>query len=151
MLLDRINPTRDLFRVQDEMSRLIDQFLSTDLMGGRAIDTSFDWLPVMDVQEDKDKFTIHMDLPGLTKDDVNIYIRDNVLTIEGEKKREFEDKAVNYHRIERRYGKFKRSFTIPTRVEEGKIDARFKDGVLTIVLPKVEEVKPKAIEVKVEK
>jgi HSP20 family protein len=151
MLLDRINPTRDLFRVQDEMSRLIDQFLSTDLMGGRAIDTSFDWLPVMDVQEDKDKFTIHMDLPGLTKDDVNIYIRDNVLTIEGEKKREFEDKDVNYHRIERRYGKFKRSFTIPTRVEEGKIDARFKDGVLTIVLPKVEEVKPKAIEVKVEK
>ena len=151
MLLDRINPTRDLFRVQDEMSRLIDQFLSTDLMGGRAIDTSFDWLPVMDVQEDKDKFTIQMDLPGLTKDDVNIYIRDNVLSIEGEKKREFEDKDVNYHRIERRYGKFKRSFTIPTRVEEGKIDARFKDGVLTIVLPKVEEVKPKAIEVKVEK
>jgi HSP20 family protein len=151
MLLDRINPTRDLFRVQDEMSRLIDQFLSTDLMGGRAIDTSFDWLPVMDVQEDKDKFTIHMDLPGLTKDDVSIYIRDNVLTIEGEKKREFEDKDVNYHRIERRYGKFKRSFSIPTRVEEGKIDARFKDGVLTIVLPKVEEVKPKAIEVKVEK
>ncbi|MCB0268172.1 MAG: Hsp20/alpha crystallin family protein [Calditrichaeota bacterium] len=150
MKLERWIPARDLFRAHDEMGRLIDQFFSNDVMGGSAWDASSDWLPGMDVQEDENQFTVYLELPGLTKKDVNITFTNNTLSIKGEKKRESEEKKANYHRVERNYGKFKRSVTMPTRIQDGKIDARFKDGVLTITLPKAEEVKPKAIEVKVE-
>jgi len=149
MKLERWNPARDLFRVHDDLGRMIDRFFTTDTMGGTFFDTS-DWLPGMDVSEDNDNFVVKMELPGLTKNDVNITFRENTLVIEGEKKCEEEKKDTHYHRVERSYGKFSRSFMLPTRVKDNKIDAKFKDGVLTITLPKAEEVKPKAIDVKVE-
>ena len=139
-----------MFRVQDEMGRLVDQFFTTDLLGGRQFDGATEWLPGMDISEDNDKFIVSVELPGLVKNDVNITFRENTLVIEGEKKREGEEKDTNFNRVERSYGKFKRAFTLPTRINDAKIDARFKNGILTITLPKAEEVKPKVISVKVE-
>lgn len=147
MKLVRWSPARDLLNIQDEMNRMMDRFFSPDLFEGSDFSTTR-WLPNMDVQEDKDRFTINMELPGLSKDDVSLTVREGVLTIEGERKQEDEKEGVNYHRVERRYGKFLRSFQLPVRVKEDKIEAVFKDGVLTVQIPKAEEIKPKQIAVK---
>ena len=148
MKLVRWSPARDLLNIQDEMNRVMDRFFSPELFEGSDFSTSR-WLPNMDVQEDKDRFTISMELPGLSKDDVSLTVREGMLTIEGERKQEEEKEGVNYHRVERRYGKFLRSFQLPVRVQEDKIEAVFKDGVLTVQIPKAEEVKPKQIAVKI--
>lgn len=148
MKLVRWSPARDLLNIQDEMNRVMDRFFSPELFEGSDFSTSR-WLPNMDVQEDKDRFTISMELPGLSKDDVSLTVREGVLTIEGERKQEDEKEGVNYHRVERRYGKFLRSFQLPVRVQEDKIEAVFKEGVLTVQIPKAEEVKPKQIAVKI--
>lgn len=148
MKLVRWSPARDLLNIQDEMNRVMDRFFSPELFEGSDFSTSR-WLPNMDVQEDKDRFTISMELPGLSKDDVSLTVREGMLTIEGERKQEDEKEGVNYHRVERRYGKFLRSFQLPVRVKEDKIEAVFKDGVLTVQIPKAEEVKPKQIAVKI--
>ncbi|MCK6619542.1 MAG: Hsp20/alpha crystallin family protein [Calditrichaceae bacterium] len=148
MKLVRWSPARDLLNIQDEMNRVMDRFFSPELFEGSDFSTSR-WLPNMDVQEDKDRFTISMELPGLSKADVILTVREGVLTIEGERKQEDEKEGVNYHRVERRYGKFLRSFQLPVRVQEDKIEAVFKEGVLTVQIPKAEEVKPKQIAVKI--
>lgn len=148
MKLVRWSPARDLLNIQDEMNRVMDRFFSPELFEGSDFSTSR-WLPNMDVQEDKDRFTISMELPGLSKDDVSLTVREGMLTIEGERKQEDEKEGVNYHRVERRYGKFLRSFQLPIRVQEDKIEAVFKDGILTVQIPKAEEVKPKQIAVKI--
>lgn len=148
MKLVRWSPARDLLNIQDEMNRVMDRFFSPELFEGSDFSTSR-WLPNMDVQEDRDRFTISMELPGLSKDDVSLTVREGVLTIEGERKQEDEKEGVNYHRVERRYGKFLRSFQLPVRVQEDKIEAVFKEGVLTVQIPKAEEVKPKQIAVKI--
>lgn len=148
MKLVRWSPVRDLLNIQDEMNRVMDRFFSPDLFEGSDFSTSR-WLPSMDVQEDKERFTISMELPGLSKDDVSLTVREGMLTIEGERKQEDEKEGVNYLRVERRYGKFLRSFQLPVRVQEDKIEAVFKDGVLTVQIPKAEEVKPKQIAVKI--
>lgn len=148
MKLVRWSPARDLLNIQDEMNRVMDRFFSPELFEGSDFSTSR-WLPNMDVQEDRDRFTISMELPGLSKDDVSLTVREGMLTIEGERKQEDEKEGVNYHRVERRYGKFLRSFQLPVRVQEDKIEAVFKEGVLTVQIPKAEEVKPKQIAVKI--
>jgi len=107
------------------------------------------WLPAVDIVEQKDDYIVKVDLPGLTKNDVKITVQNDILTIRGEKKQEKESKEQNVHRMERSYGMFQRSFTLPSSVKSEKIDAVFADGVLTITLPKVEEAKAKEIEVKV--
>ena len=107
------------------------------------------FLPAVDIAEEKDLFIVKVELPGINKSDVKITVQDDVLTVRGEKKQEKEQKESNYHRVERSYGVFQRSFTLPTSIHSERIDAEFKDGLLTINLPKVEEAKPKEIEVKV--
>ncbi len=110
----------------------------------------------VDVREDDGHVYIHADLPGLSKDDIEITLEEGVLTIRGERKQEAEHKEGDYHLHERRHGKFERSFTLPTTVDEGvsniidtaKIDANLTDGVLTVTLDKKEEVKPRRIEVR---
>lgn len=148
MKLVRWNPARDLLKVQDEMNRMVDRFFSPDLFEESDF-AAASWMPSMDVRENKDNFTVSLELPGLKKEDVKLTFREGTLTIEGERKQEEETGDVNIHRVERRYGKFLRSFQLPTQVQEGKIDAVFKDGILTIKVPKAEEVKPKEIEVKI--
>lgn len=147
MTLTRWSPARELLEMADEMNRLM-----SNVFGDVTRETSFfkgTWSPAVDISEDKDNFYLHVELPGLKKDDVKVSYEDGILTIRGEKKAEREDKDVNYHRIERSFGMFERSFRVPTRIKEDNIEARFENGVLTITLPKAEEVKPKEIAVKV--
>jgi HSP20 family protein len=104
--------------------------------------------PALNVVEGEHAFTITCELPGVAKDDVSITIEDGVLTIAGEKKREEEHKDKSWHRIERAYGSFQRQMTLPKGVDGDRADASFKDGVLTIELPKTEQAKPKTLKVK---
>ena len=103
----------------------------------------------MDISENDDEFVVRAELPGMRKEDVNVTFVNGALKIEGERKHEKEDQKTNYHRVERAYGKFCRVFQIPDEVKSDKISADFKDGLLNIRLPKAEEVKPKAIDVKI--
>lgn len=104
--------------------------------------------PALNVAEGEHSFTITAELPGVAKEDVSITIENGVLTIAGEKKREEEHKDKSWHRIERVYGSFQRSMTLPKGVDGDRADASFKDGVLTIELPKTEQAKPKTLKVK---
>jgi HSP20 family protein len=133
--------------MHDELNRLFSGFLSGD-----ALETSFargTWEPVVDISETPESYLVTAELPGLTKDDVNINYEDGVLTIRGEKKQEKEEKRKNYHRVERSFGAFERSFRVPSRVLVDKIEAKFKDGILNLMLPKAEEARPKEIPIKI--
>ena len=104
--------------------------------------------PALEIAEDEHAFTVAAELPGVAKEDVTITIEDGVLTLSGEKKREEETKDKAWHRIERVYGSFQRSLTLPKGVDGDKAEATFKDGVLTVTLPKTEQAKPKTLKVK---
>jgi HSP20 family protein len=134
--------------LQRDMNRMFDEFFRGDVLG----DESFfarDWTPAVDVVENNDNYILRAELPGMNKDDVKITLENNLLTIRGEKKNESEKKEGNYHRVERSYGSFERSFTIPGTIKADHIDAQYKEGVLTLTLPKAEEAKLKLIDVKV--
>jgi HSP20 family protein len=148
MAITRWRPVRDLMSLQDEMNQMFDEFFGRPMMTPEWTDKA--WNPSVDVSETKDKVVITADMPGMTKDDVKITIQDHTLTLEGEKRREKDEKDKNYHRVERSYGFFHRSFTLPAAVKADKIKAIYKDGVLSVTLPKVEEAKPKEIPVSVE-
>ena len=142
--MDLWDPFSNLADIQEEMNRLFDTSLRRHGLvenGGFA--------PPLDLTVDKDSVQVEVDLPGLTKDDVSVTLQDNFLTIRGEKKHETETKEANYFFKERVHGTFSRTIELPVPVNAGKIDARFKDGVLHVSLPKTEEAKPKQIEVKV--
>ncbi len=108
------------------------------------------YFPAIDVSEEKDSYTIKADLPGIKKEDVHLAFENGVLTIEGERKDETEKNDKNYHRVERSYGRFVRSFNLGTGIDSNNIQANYKDGVLGILIPKKPETKPKSIEIKVD-
>ena len=107
------------------------------------------WAPSVDITESDDAYTIKAEIPEVKKEDVKVTMEDGRLTIQGERKQEKEEKGKRFHRIERAYGSFMRSFDVPDNVEEGRVKADFKEGMLTLTLPKSEKAKPKAVEVKV--
>jgi len=155
MSLIRWNPTHeidrwpsDFFGIQREINRVFDNFVRGGVQADENFQMSY-WTPAVDIAEQENDYVVKMELPGVNKDDVKISLESNILTIKGEKKQEKEEKNKNVHRLERTYGSFQRSFTLPTTVKSDTIDAFFKEGVLTISLPKAEEAKPKQIEVKV--
>jgi HSP20 family protein len=155
MSLVRWNPARELerwapdfFGVQREINRLFDDFFRGGMQAEEASGRSY-WSPAVDIAERDNEYVVKVELPGVNKDDVKITLESNILTIRGEKKQEKEEKGENSHRLERSYGSFQRSFTLPTIVKNDKIDAVYRDGILTVTLPKAEEAKPKQIEVKV--
>jgi len=155
MSLVRWNPTRelmtfpgDVLNMQREINKMFDSFFRGGVVDDGTLATSL-WSPAVDVAEHENEYRVKVELPGVSKDDVKITMQDNILTIRGEKKQEKESKESSYHRIERSYGAFQRSFTLPTTVKSDRIEATYKDGILTITLPKAEEAKPKQIEVKV--
>lgn len=115
---------------------------------GEAL-TAGDWAPLVDIAEDEKEYLVKVELPALKKEEVKVSVENGELTISGERRLEKEEKGKKYHRIERSYGSFQRTFTLPGGVSEGKITADFKDGMLEVHLPKDEKAKPKAIEVKV--
>ena len=107
------------------------------------------WAPALDVHEDKDKFTVNLELPGLKREDINVHLEDGTLIISGERKSETVGEDTEIHRQERYYGKFSRALTLPVTVSIDQVKASFKDGILTVTLPKAEEAKPKQIDVTV--
>jgi len=107
-----------------------------------------EWVPAFDIAENEKDYTVTAELPGIDIKDVDITLSEGILTVKGEKKQEKEEKSEGYHRIERRFGSFNRSFRIPGKVEADKIDASYKDGVLKVVLPKAEGTETKKIEIK---
>lgn len=154
MSLIRWNPTHELerwpsdfFGIQRDINRLFDNFFRGGMQSDEPM--SAFWTPAVDIAEQENEYIVTMDLPGVAKEDVTISLESNILTIRGERKQEKEVKNKSLHRVERTYGSFQRSFTLPTTVKSDKIDALFKDGVLQVTLPKSEEAKPKQIEVKV--
>jgi HSP20 family protein len=148
MAIVRWRPFRDMMNIQDEVNRLFDDFLGRPLL--RTEWSEEVWSPSVDISETEDKVIIKAEMPGLNKDEVKISLQDNTLTLMGEKKQEKVEKDANYHRVERSYGVFNRSFTLPTSVKSDKIKATYKDGILSITLPKTEEVKPKEIPISIE-
>ncbi|MBN1959194.1 MAG: Hsp20/alpha crystallin family protein [Desulfuromonadales bacterium] len=146
MKLAKWDPFREMEEMLDPYSRSLDW----PFRGGRNLNTKgADWAPRVDISETDAEFCIKADVPGIKREDVKINIEDHILTISGENKREKEEKGEKFHRVERYYGSFQRSFTLPENVDEEKIDAGFKDGLLTLTIPKTEAAKPKSIEVKV--
>ena len=148
MTLVRWNPSRELEEMSDRLNRM---FNRQSLPQANAKETMVvaDWAPSVDISETDGEYQIKAEIPDVKKDDVKVTLEDGVLTIQGERKHEKEEKGKKYHRVERSYGSFVRSFTLPDLVDEEKVKAEFKDGVLNLRLPKSEKAKPKAIEVKV--
>ena len=140
MTLVKWNPATSLARSFED---IFDDFFSNSWLG--RSENSY-WNPAVDVIEEEKKYVLSMDLPGLGKDDVKIAVESNTLRISGEKRHENEEKKKNYHRCERYYGKFERSFNLGKEIDSEKVEANFKDGVLSIELPKAETAKPKEIE-----
>jgi HSP20 family protein len=141
-------PFREVTKLRHEMDRLWDDYFGS---GRRAFKPmQAEWIPSVDVSETADKVTVKAEIPGIDSKDIDISISGDLLTIKGEKKTEHEEKEENYHLVERSCGSFSRSLRLPVGVVADKIEASYKQGVLTIVCPKKEEVKAKAIEIKAE-
>jgi HSP20 family protein len=120
-----------------------------ELAASKDAMTVFDWSPTVDIVETPEEFQIKVELPEVKKEEVKVSVDGGVLRIEGERKQEKEEKGKKYHRIERSYGSFLRTFTLPDNVDETKVQADFKDGMLNVRLRKAEKAKPKSIEIKV--
>lgn len=140
-------PFREVSRLRNEMDRLWDDYFGS---GRRAFKMEDTWVPSVDVSETNDTIVVRAEIPGMESKDIDISLSGDILTIKGEKKSEREENEENYHLVERNYGSFTRSLRLPIGVEAEKIEASYKQGVLTVTCPKKEEVKPKPIEIKAE-
>lgn len=147
--MTRWTPETDVYR--SRFDRMFNQMLQ-DIWGGRAGSEEFGsrtWMPAVDVKESQEALMFAFELPGLKKEDVEITVENNVLTVHGERKFEKETKkGEEYHRLERAYGAFSRSFTLPTGVQTDRVEANFADGILSITLPKQENARPRKIEIR---
>jgi len=141
----RYDPFRELRSLQDEMTRLFSGV--TGNAGGGEELTTGNWFPKVDIFENKDHLVLEAELPGMTRDDFDLSFENNVLTLKGERKFEKKTDEGNYHRVERSYGSFARSFTLPQTVTAEGAVAEFDNGILHISLPKREEVKARKIEI----
>lgn len=146
MTITKWQPFNDLLGIYDRMSRLFDEELGETRKSGLSMNA---WSPLTDIYETKEAFIFKMELPGFTKEDIKVEVNGETLTLKGERKQEEEIKKENCHRIERSYGAFQRSFSLPKNTDTSKIDASLKDGILHLQIPKVEEAKTKAIPIKV--
>ena len=143
--------TPDLFR--DRLDRIFNQMLTQSFSPDVLLEPQGDvaarhWMPAVDIRETADSLLLVAELPGMTREDVQITLENNVLSIAGERKFEKDVKGESYHRLERSFGTFARSFSLPANVKTDKVEAVFKDGILTVTLPKVEEAKPRRVEIK---
>jgi HSP20 family protein len=149
MPIVRWEPFRDLFSLQERMNRLFEES-ARGLGRGQEEDWSVGaWAPVVDIFEQGNDLVLKAELPGVDPRNVDIRIENNVLMLSGERKADSEVKRESYHRVERSYGTFTRSFTLPSTVDTANVKADYKDGVLKIVLPKREEAKPKQVQINV--
>ena len=147
--LIRWDPFKDMDELQSRLTKLFGLTPARTGNGGQELMTVSQWTPSVDIIEDEKEYLVKADLPEVKKEDVKVTVENGVLTITGERKFEKEEKDKMYHRIERSYGNFLRSFTLPDGADGAKVNAEFKDGVLKVHLPKSEKAKPKTVEVKV--
>lgn len=145
MAMMRWDPFRDLNTLQDRMNRLFED--AGRGWGSDEPSATTSWSPAVDIFETEGEIVVKAELPGMERKDIALNLENNVLTLKGERRFEKETKEENYHRIERAYGGFSRAFSIPATVDEEKIRADYKDGVLKILLPKKEQAKPKQIRI----
>jgi HSP20 family protein len=146
MSMMKWDPWRDMEEMFDRYSKS----LGWPKSGSQELVAGSDWTPRVDISETDKEFHIKAEIPDVKKEDVKVSVENGVLTVRGEKKRESEEKGKKYHRIERQYGSFVRSFTLPDTVDESKIKASFAEGILNLTLQKTEHHKPKSIEVKID-
>jgi HSP20 family protein len=149
--MTRWDPFQDLRSAQEEMAQMPPMLahalgLHAQQGNGRAAATA--WAPALDISERKDAYLVTVELPGCKPEDLDITMEDGLLTIQGERQFTAESSEQQYHRVERRYGAFRRSITLPAHVLAEQIQATFEDGVLQILVPKAEEAKPKRIQVR---
>jgi HSP20 family protein len=140
-------PWSGMSSLRQEMDRLFDRFFETR---PDEVPVLGDWVPDMDVSETKDAVVVKAEIPGLDPADIQVSLQENTLIVKGEKKREKEEKDEHYHRVERTYGSFVRTVRLPVAVEGEKVSAAFKNGLLTVTLPKTAAAKPTPIPVKAE-
>jgi HSP20 family protein len=147
MALIRWEPVGELNTIQNEMNRLFNTFFDQPAQAGRDTGAQRRWLPAMDLIETADVYVLRADLPGLSDGEVDVQLEDNVLTISGERKAEHEQQQEGYYRLERAFGSFSRSLTLPDGVDPAGIEAQFDRGVLEIRIPKPEQRKPKTVQI----
>ena len=149
MAIVRWEPFRDLLATQKEFDRLFREAFTPGFGEGEL--STRTWAPPVDIFENENNIVLKAELPGVDPKDVEVRVEDNTLYLKGERKFEKETKEENYHRIERAYGSFARSFSLPSSIDAEKVAADYKDGLLTLTLPKREEAKPKTIKINVSK
>jgi HSP20 family protein len=140
----RWDPFQELHAMNDRVSRL---FGNESVRRQEREESLGSWIPPVDIVEAKDKIKLNVELPGFKESQVDLTVEDGMLTVRGERKFEKDTEDENYHRVERSYGSFLRSFTLPTSVDQTKIEAHFADGILSIEMPKREETRPKQIKI----
>ena len=148
MTIVRWDPFRNMSTLQDRINRVFDETASSS----RDYDVEVnqcDWRPVVDIYDTEKGIVINAELPGVTKDTITLDVKENILTLKGERKSDEEVKKENYYRMERCFGTFERAFTLPATVDPAKITANFKDGILKIEIPKPEEKKPRQVTINV--
>jgi HSP20 family protein len=148
MAIVRFDPFRELTAMQDRINRIFGEAYTR--RGDDDVTNRGDWIPPVDIyQNDRQEIVIKAEMPGLRREDIDLRVENNTLTLKGERKRESEVKDEAYHRVERVHGVFARSFSLPATVDANKVSADYKDGILTVVLPMREEAKPRQIQVQV--
>ncbi|MCK4593636.1 Hsp20/alpha crystallin family protein [bacterium] len=145
MAIVRWTPNPHWMTLQEEMNRLVEDFFGPSKKSEDIV-----WAPRVDISETKDDIVVRAELPGVSPDCISVDINNNTLTIKGEKNQEERAEDENFYRVERIYGKFMRSFSLPQKVKADAVKARYRDGILIITIPKAEEAKPREIKVEVE-
>ncbi|RMH69402.1 MAG: Hsp20/alpha crystallin family protein [Gemmatimonadetes bacterium] len=147
MSIVKLSTRPDIFAIKTEVNKLLD-----DIVTGLRPEKSFaegTWAPPVDIYETENEIVVHAELPGLDQNDIKLTLQGSQLTIRGEKQSETDTKGRNYHRIERTYGRFVRNFELPVEVDAENVSAKFRDGLLEIILPKLEKSNAKEIEIRV--
>jgi HSP20 family protein len=143
-MITRIDPFRELASLQDRFNSLFENFSDVSAKDQLASGT---FIPAVDIYEDEHNLVLKLEIPGMNEEDLNVSLENNTLSVSGERKFEKEEKEENFHRIERRYGSFTRTFRLPNTVDAEKVDASYEKGILKITLGKRAEAKPKQIKV----
>ncbi len=152
VMLTRWNPARESANLQRRMERLFDEMVGQGLWrNGDDQSLRGAWAPAINIMEKDDSMLITADLPGLNPEDVEVTVEQGVLNIRGERKFEEASEGETYHRVERHYGVFERTFTLPNSIDTDRIEAKFENGVMVLTLPKREESKPRSVKIEVSK
>ena len=150
MSLMRLYQTREASTLREGMNRMIDELFRSTVQGENGL-TSTAWTPAVDIYETENEVVVKADLPEVDEKKIDIHVENNVMVLKGERELSKETSEENYLRVERRYGSFTRSFTLPSNIDSGRITAKYSDGVLRVVLPKREESKPRQIDIETDR